>query len=117
LDQWEAKYTPERVKATLDAVHEKAADRYKAATVELCLMEDKTRQVLNAAGIHSPFYVPYLDFARQLWRLSRKRGISGESFALAAQVLLDKWAARGCDADVLAAIRTGVFNIGEPTGS
>jgi len=115
LDQWKAKYTPERVKATLDAVHEEVKKRYEAATVELCLMEDKTRQVLNAAGVHSSFYVPYLDFARQLWRLSRKRGISGESFALAAQVLLDKWAARGCNADVLAAIRTEVFNIGEPT--
>ena len=71
--------------------------------------------MLNAAGIHSSFYVPYLDFARQLWRLSRKRGISGESFALDAQVLLVKWAARGCDPDVLAAIRTEVFNIGAPT--
>jgi peptidase E len=36
---------------------------------------------------------------------------------MAAQVLLDKWSARGCDPDVLAAIRTGVFSIGEPAGS
>jgi hypothetical protein len=115
LDQWKAKYTPERAKSAMDAVYEKSAERYVAATVELCSMEEQTRQVLNAAGIHSSFYVPYLDFARQLWRLSRKRGISGESFALAAQVLLSKWAARGCDPDVLAAIRTEVFNIGVPT--
>jgi hypothetical protein len=114
LDQWKAEYTPERAKSAMDAVYEKTAERYAAATVELCAMEDKTRQVLNAAGIHSPFYVPYLDFARQLWRLSRKRGISGDSFALAAQVLLSKWSARGCNPDVLAAIRTEVFNVGEP---
>jgi hypothetical protein len=98
----------------MDAVYEKSAERYVAATIELCAMEEQTRQVLNAAGIHSPFYVPYLDFARQLWRLSRKRGISGDSFALSAQVLLDKWAARGCNAAVLARIRTEVFNVAAP---
>ena len=27
---------------------------------------------------------------------------------------LDKWHARGCDPEILATIRTGVFNIGEP---
>jgi hypothetical protein len=44
------------------------------------------------------------------------RGISGETFALAASVLLSKWAARGLDPDVLAAIRTEVFDIGAPVG-
>jgi hypothetical protein len=33
---------------------------------------------------------------------------------LAAQVLLDKWAGRGCDPDVLAKIRTDVFDIPAP---
>ena len=42
------------------------------------------------------------------------RGISGETFALAAKVLLDKWAARGLDAAVLAANRTDVFDIAPP---
>jgi hypothetical protein len=59
-------------------------------------------------------YVPYLNFGRQLYKLSRQQGISGESFAMAAQVLLDKWAARGCDPKVLAKIRKDVFDIAEP---
>ena len=58
--------------------------------------------------------VPYLNFGRQLYKLSRQQGISGESFAMAAQVLLDKWAARGCDPKVLAKIRTDVFDIAAP---
>jgi len=33
---------------------------------------------------------------------------------MAAQVLLDKWAARGCDPKVLATVRKEVFNIDEP---
>jgi len=42
------------------------------------------------------------------------RGISGETFALAASVLLSKWAARGLDPDVLAAIRIDVFDVAAP---
>jgi hypothetical protein len=43
------------------------------------------------------------------------RGISGESFALVARVLLEKWAARGLCPAVLAAIRTEVFDAAAPT--
>ena len=67
--------------------------------------------------MHTIYYVPYLNYARQLYKLSRQQGISGESFALGAQVLLDKWSARGLDSAVLARIRTEVFDIVEPTPS
>jgi len=111
---WEAKFNTERVKQTLDAQLERMRERYCAATVELCAMEHKTKQVLDLSGIHTVLYVPYLDFARQLFRLSRVQTISGNSAAKAAQVLLDKWSARGLDPAVLASIRTQVFDIGTP---
>jgi len=47
-------------------------------------------------------------------KLSWQQEISGESFAMDARLLLDKWEARGLNPTVLAAIRTEVFNIGEP---
>jgi len=80
----------------------------------LCEMETKARQTLNAAGLHTIMYVPYLNCARQLYKLSRQQGISGESFAMGAQVLLDKWAARGLNSAVLARIRTEVFDVVAP---
>ena len=89
--------------------------RYEAAVASLCEMEVKARQTLNTAGIHTIFYVAYLNYARQLYKLSRQQGISGESFALQAQVLLDKWSNRGLDAAVLARIRAQVFDTGAPT--
>jgi hypothetical protein len=58
--------------------------------------------------------VPYLSYARQLYKLSRQQGISGESFALVAEVLLEKWAARGLDSAVLARIRAEVFDVVAP---
>jgi hypothetical protein len=57
---------------------------------------------------------PRPHFGRQLYKLSRQQSISGESFAVAAQVLLDKWAARGCDPKVLAKIRKDVFDVEPP---
>jgi hypothetical protein len=57
---------------------------------------------------------PCFSIALWLCRFSRGKDISGGSFAMAAQVLLDKWAARSCDPKVLATVRKEVFNIDEP---
>ena len=111
---WEAKYNTEAVKQSLDRLRPAMAARYQAAAAQLCIMENEVRTQLNQCGVHTMLYVPYLNFGRQLYKLSKQRGISGESFAMAAQVLLDKWAARGCDPDVLAKIRTDVFDIPAP---
>ena len=37
---WEAKYNTERVKATLDDLHAKMAERYRAAVAPLVAMEN-----------------------------------------------------------------------------
>ncbi len=111
---WKVKYNLGRVKSTLDDMSELMAARYKAAVADLVTMELEVKTVLNDAGVSTSMYVPYLNYGRQLYKLSRQQNISGESFALAAKVLLDKWAARGCDPVVLARIRTEVFNVGEP---
>ena len=111
---WQIKTDTGKVKAILDDMRPNMLKRYEVAVAGLCEMETKARQTLNAAGVHTIFYVAYLNYARQLYKLSRQQGISGESFALQAQVLLDKWASRGLDAVVLARIRTEVFDAVAP---
>lgn len=112
--RWRAKYNAERVKGTLDDLREEMARRYEAAVTGLVAMELAVKTVLNESGVATVMYVPYLNFGRQLYRLSRQQNISGESLAMEAKVLLDKWAARGCSAAVLARVRTEVFDVGEP---
>ena len=112
---WQTKTDTTKVKQILDDRRPDMLKRYEAAVASLCEMETKARQTLNAAGVHTIFYVAYLNYARQLYKLSRQQGISGESFAIQAQVLLDKWAARGLDSAVLARIRTEVFDASTPT--
>ena len=77
-------------------------------------METDTKQVLSASGIDTMYIVFYLDFARQLFRLSHGRTISGPTLAKEADVLLKKWQNRGLRPDVLAAIRTNVFSVPAP---
>jgi len=115
IESWDVKFDTERVKQVLDRKRERMFERYAAAMTALWDIEVKTKQTLDQAGVSTSLYVPYLDFARQLYKLSRVRRISGNSFAEAAQVLLDKWAARGMNPDVLSAIRTQVFDANAPT--
>jgi hypothetical protein len=115
VHRWRKKFTPDKQRATIADIYDDMAQRYEAAMTAVCIMEEKVKQTLDAQGVHTSFYVPYLDFARQLFKLSRQQAISGDSLALAAKVLLDKWVARGADVSVLAAIRSEVFNVSEPS--
>ena len=94
-ERWKAKYNLKRVNETLKDLREDMAKRYEAAMTELSAMEGKVKEVINAYGVSTAQYVPYLNFGLQLYKLSWQQHISRESFAMAAQVLLDKWAARG----------------------
>jgi len=111
---WEAKYNLDRVKQILEAKRADMAARYETAIAGMCAKETKVRETLNACGVNTIQYVPYLNFGRQLYKLTTQREIAGDSAAIEAQVLLEKWASRGLDPEVLAAIRTQVFSIGEP---
>jgi len=114
LSRWKAKYSPEIAAQTTARIYADMSARYQASMVALCTMETETKQVLDSSGIDTMYIVFYLDYARQLFRLSHGRTISGSTLAREAQVLLEKWHTRGLDPDVLAAIRFEVFNIGPP---
>jgi hypothetical protein len=114
LSRWKAKYSPEIAAQTTARIFADMTERYEAAVVALTTMETETKQVLSASGIDTMFIVFYLDFARQLFRLSHGRTISGATLAKEAQVLLEKWQNRGLRPEVLAAIRTDVFNVPAP---
>ena len=114
VSRWKAKFSPDIAAQTTSRIFADMTERYEAAVVALSSMETQTKQVLDASGIDTMYIVFYLDFARQLFRLSHGRSISGPTLAKEAQVLLEKWQARGLKPEVLAAIRTDVFNVPAP---
>jgi len=114
ISRWKAKFSPDIAAQTTARIYADMTERYQASMVALCTMETETKQVLSASGIDTMYIVFYLDYARQLFRLSHGRSISGPTLAKEAQVLLEKWQSRGLRPDVLAAIRTDVFNVPAP---
>ncbi len=77
LSRWKAKYSPEIAAQTTARIYADMSERYQASMVALCTMETETKQVLDSSGIDTMYIVFYLDFARQLFRLSHGRTISG----------------------------------------
>jgi len=114
ISRWKAKYSPEIAAQTTARIFDDMTARYEASMLAFNSMELDTKQVLSASGIDTMFIVFYLDYARQLFRLSHGRSISGPTLAKEAQVLLEKWQNRGLRADVLAAIRYDVFSVPAP---
>ncbi len=114
VHHWDTKYNTARIKGTLDAMRGRMLANYRAATANLCRMETEVKQTLDGIGVQTILYVPYLNYGRQLYKLTQGRSISGETLAMAAQVLLDKWQSRGLDPAVLAKVREDVFSIPPP---
>jgi hypothetical protein len=59
-DRWKAKYNLKRVGETLGDLREDMAARYEAAMGQVCVMESKVRDVINAGGVSTSQYVRYL---------------------------------------------------------
>ena len=114
IAKWDAKFKTDRVKSALDDMRPTMFTNVQAVFPLIAAMELQVKQVLDGLGVSVAQYAMYLAFGRELWALTRKE-ISGESAAMEADVLLQKWVARGMAQAVLEAIRTQVFNIVAPT--
>jgi hypothetical protein len=114
IAKWDAKFNTERVKATLDDLRPDMLAAVNSVFPLLATMEAEVKQVLDGEGISVILYPFYLNFGRELWRLQRNN-LSGESLAVEAQTLIQKWVARGLGQTVLEKIRTDVFTIPAPT--
>jgi hypothetical protein len=114
IANWALKSDTGRVMQTVSELRPEMLKRYAEATAQLCAMEIGVKKLLDEAGVHTICYVAYLNYARQLYKLSRRRNISGNSFALASRVLKEKWQNRGLNPAVLDVIRKQAFGVTEP---
>ena len=102
------------MKATLDEMQPDMIRNYAAVTAEMWAIETKVKQVICQHAVQGILFVPYLNFGRQMYKLQRTRLHDAKVLELEAQGLINRWAARGLDPVVLAAIRTEVFNVAAP---
>jgi hypothetical protein len=88
--------------------------RVQASFDDIYAAEGAVRQVLNSAGVSVIQYAFYLNFGREMWKLTNR--ISGESAAQEAAIQIGKWVARGLSLSVLETIRSDVFGVSAPAG-
>ena len=116
IANWDAGFDTTANKAKIDKKRADMLSRLQAQVTSIASMETQVKQVCDLAGCSVIQYAYYLDFGRELWKMTHERELSGEAAAQAAAVLIAKWVARGLTQSVCETIRTGVFNISAPVG-
>lgn len=111
--KWEARFQAGSQSASEVLTRQLAGVELKArvlATFEsLYNMEGEVRAYLDAQGVSTLLIGHYLNFGRQMWKITQRFG--GETAAVEAQVVLSMWVARGLSQAVCEGIRTQVFGV------
>ena len=111
--KWNLKYDPDRIQAITTAGKPTYLEHASSVFNDIYAMEIAVKQVLNSVGVSVSDVADYLCFGREMW--SKCKTHAGETMKIEAQVLIDKWVARGLTQSVLESIRTDVFNVGPPS--
>lgn len=112
MAKFEAKYDPEAIRNAIEKQRDSIIAQQASKQAELEKMENMTRIILGDADIPTIFYPPYLNFARQIWRIRVR--FSGETLKSEAKIIMDKWVSRRLEPDVLNRIRNQIFTLEEP---
>jgi len=112
LFYWNAKTEPELVMQRLVRVRQVMKERFEAQQIMLVEIEQKARQVLNAANVPAMLYIFYLNFAREIY--NRRQRLAGPSLSREVNVLLEKWVMRTLEREVLERIRDEAMSVRPP---
>ncbi|MCX7785782.1 MAG: hypothetical protein N2201_06120 [candidate division WOR-3 bacterium] len=109
VDKWDLKLNgdvlSEKV-ATLKPMMKAQIETEFPALVEV---ENEVKAILGEIGITSSLNPPYLNFARETYRLSKR--FLGKQLLREVDAIMAKWLARGFDKDILERIRNTVFTL------
>lgn len=113
MSKFEAKYDPEAIKNAIEKQRDSIIAQLTVKQAELEKIENMTRIILGEENIPTPFFPPYLNFSRQIWKIRTR--FSGETLKTEAGIVMDKWVSRQLEKDVLIRIRNEIFTLEAPT--
>jgi hypothetical protein len=76
-------------------------------------LEDQVKVILAEEGVDVYQNIPYLNFARQVWR--KKNRFSGAQLQYEANLLIQRYVAKGYTEAILTRIRDVVFALAAPS--
>jgi len=109
IRKYAQKFDPTVVSARFTAVRDLAVEQFQTHAADLEGMEILVKTTISDR-VTNPLEVPqYLDFARELYRLTKTHG--GRVLVAEANAMKAKWTARGLNPAILDLI-VGLFGIG-----
>ena len=106
VSRWKAKFSPDLPAQTTARIFTDMTERYEASMIALSATEGQTKQVLDSSGIDTMYIVFYLNYARQLYKLSRQIRALASLFVLchfpfplcaeASRARASRWAPKSC---------------------
>lgn len=109
ITKYDKKFDATVVSTRFTAVRDLAIEQYTVAAADLASMEETVKNAIQDK-VSNPLEIPqYLDFARELWRLTQKH--SGKVLVSEANIAKAKWEARGLNTEILDIIYN-LFGIG-----
>ena len=113
MKKFEANYDPDSIRQSIERQRDGILEQQAVKQAELEKVENLTKLLISDEGVPSALFVPYLNFARQIWKIQNT--FSSETLKIEADIMLYKWTRRGLDEDILKRIRKEIFTLEAPT--
>jgi hypothetical protein len=114
VKKYEAKVSGDVVKARIDAMKDVMVEQTTAKFADLQNLEQTVKSIVEPEGVPSILIPHYLNFGRELYRLSGR--FTGTTLQNEAKLVFEKWKSRGLNAEILKDIAE-VFGIDTSTWS
>jgi hypothetical protein len=113
LEKWDMKLAGDVLSERVANLKPMMKEQIQAEFPALVEVENEVKVILGDVGISSSLNPPYLNFARETYRMSKK--LLGKQLLREVDATMAKWIARGFDRDILERIRNTVFTLTTPT--
>jgi len=113
MKKLEANYDPDTIRQSIERQRDGILEQQAVKQAELEKIENLTKLIISEEGVPSALFVPYLNFARQIWKIQNT--FSSETLKIEADIMLYKWTRRGLNEDILKRIRNQIFTLEPPT--
>ena len=113
IEKWDVKLAGDVLSERVATLKPMMKSQIEAEFPALVEVENEVKVILGDVGISSSLNPPYLNFARETYRLSKR--LLGNQLLREVNAAMAKWIARGFDQDILERIRNTVFTLTTPT--
>ncbi len=112
IEKWDVKLAGDVLSERVANLKPMMKSQVEAEFPALVEVENEVKTILGEVGISSSLNPPYLNFAREAYRLCKR--FNGNQLLKEVNAAMTKWISRGFEQDILERIRNTVFTLTSP---